>query len=195
MLGRRRCWSLKSDHSLVATFPLGTGNADGQIGTTAEGICVTSDGRICVADTPNHRINVYDSAGVFLASFGSFGSGSGQFKSPKQVAASGNVVWVADSGNNRLVTVQEDPGGITPVMTTRSNSTTIPSNGNATVDATCNAGEVVIGGGCTTTGNVNVVIQETWPATSTSWRCFARSSQAASNTLTAYARCMVSPIV
>jgi hypothetical protein len=95
-------------HVLEATLVIGNGTADGQISTTAEGIAVDSTGRIWIADTGSHRIQVYTSAGLFLGKVGSFGSGSREFKSPKQLAAgAGDLVYVADSGNNRLVTLQD----------------------------------------------------------------------------------------
>lgn len=188
---------LKSDNSLVATFTLGNGTADGQISTTAEGIAVDSTGRIWIADTGNHRIQVFDSAGVFLGKLGSFGSGDSQFKSPKQLAfnAAGTIAYVADSGNNRLVTVQEDVGGITPVITTRTNSATVANSSTGTVDVTCSAGEVVLSGGHQhSIVDVNMNNHESYPLSGTSWRCASRNTSGGSATLTCYARCMVSPI-
>jgi hypothetical protein len=38
----------------------------------------------------------------YVTSFGSFGSGSGQFSEPAGVAASGGLVYVADQLNNRI---------------------------------------------------------------------------------------------
>ena len=64
---------------------------------------VDLSGNVIVADTDNHRIQVFNSNGVFLRKWGSQGSGDGQFIWPGGVAvdASGNVI-VADSGNNRI---------------------------------------------------------------------------------------------
>ena len=42
--------------------------------------------RIVVADTGNNQIEFFDPSGTPLGSFGSFGSGNGQFNSPRQVA-------------------------------------------------------------------------------------------------------------
>jgi DNA-binding beta-propeller fold protein YncE len=56
-----------------------------------------------VADSFNDRIQVFDSNGNFLTSFGSLGN-PGQFVTPEGVAVdslSGNV-YVADSGNGRI---------------------------------------------------------------------------------------------
>lgn len=101
---------LKSTHAFVSTFDLGVGTGEGQISDSAEGIAVDVSGRLWIADTGNHRINVYDSTGAFLATIGTFGGGSRQFKSPKQIAfnAAGTIAYVADSDNDRVVTVQEE---------------------------------------------------------------------------------------
>jgi DNA-binding beta-propeller fold protein YncE len=81
---------------------------DGQVKDPA-GIAVDGSGNVYVADTGNHRIQQWNSSGVFVGKWGSNGSGDAQFKSPKGIAIdqSGDV-WVADSGNNRI---QEFTGG------------------------------------------------------------------------------------
>lgn len=91
---------------LVATITIGTGAAEGKISTTAEGIAVGTDGNIWVADTGNHRINVYDSTGVFITAGGLVGIAVGNLKSPKQIAlVSNTVAYVADWNNNRTTQV------------------------------------------------------------------------------------------
>jgi hypothetical protein len=59
--------------------------------------------RILVADSGNNRIQAFDAQGNFIAAYGSFGSGPGQFNNPQGLAVdeAGNVL-LADSGNNRL---------------------------------------------------------------------------------------------
>ena len=66
-------------------------------------------GRILVADSGNNRIQAFDSLGHFVAEFGSFGSGPGQFNNPQGLAvhSSGRVI-VADSGNHRLQVLSFD---------------------------------------------------------------------------------------
>ncbi len=61
------------------------------------------DGYIYVADSFNHRIQVFDYHGNFIAAFGSYGTLLGQFRYPVGVAVddSGNV-YVSDTGNNRI---------------------------------------------------------------------------------------------
>ena len=60
-------------------------------------------GRIYIADQHNHRIQILNPDLTFFSSFGSCGSGDGQFQCPLDVAydSTGNV-YVADAGNNRV---------------------------------------------------------------------------------------------
>lgn len=59
--------------------------------------------RILVADQGNHRLQAFDSTGSFVAQFGEFGSGPGQFSQPRGLAVdSQGRILVADSGNHRL---------------------------------------------------------------------------------------------
>ncbi|MFB6286449.1 MAG: SMP-30/gluconolactonase/LRE family protein, partial [Candidatus Bipolaricaulia bacterium] len=80
-----------------------------------EGVTVASDGRIYVADTNNHRVQVFNSDGEFLDQWGSFcdlasgegcndADGQGQFNAPEGIAfaPATDTVYVADSGNNRI---------------------------------------------------------------------------------------------
>ena len=67
------------------------------------GIAVGSGGNIYVADTGNNRVQVFDPSGVFQSTFGSFGSGNGQFSDPYGIAVgSGGNIYVADTGNSRV---------------------------------------------------------------------------------------------
>jgi tripartite motif-containing protein 71 len=58
---------------------------------------------IVVADSYNHRVQIFDAEGNFLHKFGSDGSGDGQFSFPKGVAISkaGNII-VTDYNNHRV---------------------------------------------------------------------------------------------
>jgi tripartite motif-containing protein 71 len=60
-------------------------------------------GNLYVADTQNHRIQEFSPTGKLLRSFGSLGSGDGQFWQPRGIAIDpfGNV-WVADHENHRV---------------------------------------------------------------------------------------------
>jgi DNA-binding beta-propeller fold protein YncE len=56
-----------------------------------------------VADSGNNRIQKFTSDGIFIAKWGSVGSGDGQFYDPSGIAVDGyGNVYVADSGNNRI---------------------------------------------------------------------------------------------
>ena len=59
--------------------------------------------RLVVADTGRDRILFYSLTGTRLAEFGSYGTGNGQFASPRDVAVddAGNI-YVADAENNRI---------------------------------------------------------------------------------------------
>ena len=59
--------------------------------------------RLVIADTGRDRVLVYSLTGARLAAFGSYGTGNGQFASPRDVAVDdvGNI-YVADAENNRI---------------------------------------------------------------------------------------------
>jgi DNA-binding beta-propeller fold protein YncE len=98
---------------LEQVFAVGAGNLPGQI-SGAHGIAIDAVGRIWVSDTGNHRINVYDAAGVFIAEFGEHGSGNGQFLRPHQIAFNpiGTVAYIADEGNGRVVSLRVVPSDL-----------------------------------------------------------------------------------
>jgi hypothetical protein len=61
-----------------------------------ESLSVTAD-RVYVADTGNHRIQVFDLDGRFLAAWGAFGNRPGQFHAPRAVeVTAGGMVVVTD---------------------------------------------------------------------------------------------------
>lgn len=66
--------------------------------------------RLVVADTAGDQILIYSSAGEQLDAWGSFGTGPGQFASPRDIAVDGlGNVYVADAENNRVQVL--DPSG------------------------------------------------------------------------------------
>ena len=69
-----------------------------------EGLAVNADGRLYVADRGNDRVQVLQPNGAPLKTWGSRGSGPGQFREPHDVAldpARGRV-YVTDGGNARV---------------------------------------------------------------------------------------------
>jgi hypothetical protein len=82
------------------------GSGPGQFGFPQD-VAVDGSGHVFVAEgdivAHNNRIQKFDNTGKFLTTWGSLGSGTGQFAFPLGVAldGSGNV-FVADSDNNRI---------------------------------------------------------------------------------------------
>ena len=68
-----------------------------------EGIAIDSSDRLFIADSCNHRIQVFDSGGVFLRSHGQAGSGPGDLSYPYDIAvdAEGRQ-FVCEFGNSRI---------------------------------------------------------------------------------------------
>ncbi|MCD4814387.1 hypothetical protein K8S19_11930 [bacterium] len=88
----------------VASFgEIGSGNAQFvdpfHIEITKNNSGVT---RVYVSDLSRQDIQMFDSAGNFILKIGEVGSGDGQFNTPRGMAAQGNVLYVADTGNNRI---------------------------------------------------------------------------------------------
>ena len=79
-----------------------TGTGNGQFKNPWD-VAVGPSGNVYVADTQNHRIQVFDSSGTYLSQWGEFGTGDGQFNSAARVAvAATGTVYVADHANNRV---------------------------------------------------------------------------------------------
>jgi len=79
-----------------------SGSSDGEF-TRPTDIAFDKDGNIYVADSSNHRIQVFDSDHNFLTKVGSFGTNDGQFKFPHDLEIhSFGIIYVADSSNHRI---------------------------------------------------------------------------------------------
>jgi hypothetical protein len=59
-------------------------------------IAFAPDGSFYVTDTGNYRVEKFDAHRHFVTTWGSFGTGDGQFGSPKGVATDGKTVYVSD---------------------------------------------------------------------------------------------------
>jgi DNA-binding beta-propeller fold protein YncE len=77
------------------------GSAEGAL-SSARNMAIGPDGLIYVADSGNHRIQVFDSDGTFIRQWGSTGTGSGQFNEPWGLAVDEENVFVADTWNHRI---------------------------------------------------------------------------------------------
>ena len=71
--------------------------------TTPEDVTVDEEGTIYVVDAELDRLFKFSVAGKEQQSFGGPGSGEKQFSSPHRVATFNKTLYVADTGNNRIV--------------------------------------------------------------------------------------------
>lgn len=70
------------------------------------GVAVDSRGQVYVADTLNHRVQIYNSDGELEDTIGEFGDGENQFFEPRGLALdSQNNLYVADTWNARIVKI------------------------------------------------------------------------------------------
>jgi DNA-binding beta-propeller fold protein YncE len=105
-------WQALPGAPAVDAFTGGFGRDPGRF-DGPRGLGLGPDGSIAVADTLNHRIELFEADGTFRAEIGELGvggAGEGQFNEPGGVALGPDGhVWVADTLNHRLVEL--DPGG------------------------------------------------------------------------------------
>ena len=89
------------DRKLHAIFGKG-GNSPGEF-NRAEGLGIDSADRIYVADSCNHRIQVFSPDGKWLRSYGHAGSGNGELSYPYDVRVDANgYQFVCEFGNSRI---------------------------------------------------------------------------------------------
>ncbi|MDZ7361799.1 MAG: T9SS type A sorting domain-containing protein [candidate division KSB1 bacterium] len=97
------------------------GSGNGQF-RHPQGIDRDAYGKIYVADTGNHRIIRYKRIApgyYFGLTYGTYGSGTGQFRNPKAIVVgrtsgmNDNNIYVADTGNQRIVRLNDGASGIT----------------------------------------------------------------------------------
>ena len=67
------------------------------------GVAITPKGEVVVSEWIGHCVSVFSTGGEKLRSFGTYGSGQGQFQHPTGVAVDGEGnILVADQGNHRI---------------------------------------------------------------------------------------------
>ncbi|GFY68493.1 RING finger protein nhl-1 [Trichonephila inaurata madagascariensis] len=88
----------------------GTRGTDIGCFTWPRGVCVGNDNNIVVADSNNHRVQVFTSSGKFIQQFGSYGSADGEFDCLAGITVNriGQYI-VSDRYNHRLQVF--DPNG------------------------------------------------------------------------------------
>ncbi len=78
------------------------GSGDGQF-NFPRAIAIGPDGNVYVADSDNHRVQVFGPTGTFVRKWGGYGAGPGQFDVPQGIAVDGaGNVYVGDRNNNRV---------------------------------------------------------------------------------------------
>jgi sugar lactone lactonase YvrE len=91
-----------SPYKVVGTFGK-TGTGNGQLSSNTHGLVVDKSGNVYVADTDNHRVQVFSAGGAFLRKWGSIGEGNGQFDVAEDIdIAPDGTVAVADQQNSRI---------------------------------------------------------------------------------------------
>ncbi|KAF7273917.1 hypothetical protein GWI33_013397 [Rhynchophorus ferrugineus] len=94
----------------IAAAAAGSRGSEAGCFTWPRGVAVGPDNSIVVADSSNHRVQVFDSRGRFLKEFGQYGSGEGEFDCLAGVAVNriGQYI-IADRYNHRIQVF--DPSG------------------------------------------------------------------------------------
>ncbi|KAJ0176828.1 hypothetical protein K1T71_008007 [Dendrolimus kikuchii] len=84
-------------------FSVGSRGSEPGCFTWPRGIAVGPDNTMVVADSSNHRVQVFDSNGIFVKEFGQYGSGQGEFDCLAGVAVNriGQYI-IADRYNHRI---------------------------------------------------------------------------------------------
>ena len=76
-----------------------------------KGVAVDHDGNVWVVDALSDNIQIFDESGRLLLVVGGRGRGKGEFWSPSGIAFDGDLVYVADTFNNRIQILRYIGGG------------------------------------------------------------------------------------
>lgn len=81
-------------------------------------IAIGPDGLLYVTDTGNKRVQVFDTSGTFVRTFGGAGTEPGRFNEPVGLAFAGDELLVADAWNGRIQRLTRDgtPLGEIPIQ-------------------------------------------------------------------------------
>jgi DNA-binding beta-propeller fold protein YncE len=118
------------DMELLAWYgsPESAGEAPGAF-NYPYGVIALGDGSTLVAEFGNCRLQRIDLAtGQSLGILGRRGRGAGELATPWAMAMTGDVVYVLDSGNNRIFTIAR-PTGTRPLLTARSTDIGVSAGG------------------------------------------------------------------
>ena len=102
--------SAVSDYTYAKTIGIGVGTSNKQFNSPT-GIAVDSSGKIYVADTFNHRVQIFNPDYTHAKTIGTgvFGSSNEQFSGPTGIAVdSSGKIYVADTGNHRVQIFNSD---------------------------------------------------------------------------------------
>ncbi len=118
--GNSRIDELSSSGSFIRAFGWGVSNGEASLqsclsscragiagagaGQLSEplGVAIDSSGNVWVAEEGNDRIQEFSETGASITTFGSVGTGAGQFEVPMNIAFVGGDVYVTDQNNNRV---------------------------------------------------------------------------------------------
>jgi len=96
-----------SKDDLIRTFGR-PGTDEGEF-NRAEGICVDAQDRIYVADSCNHRVQIFSPDGKFIRQYGHAGSGLGQLSYPYDIKVDARgYQFVCEFGNSRIQVFDAD---------------------------------------------------------------------------------------
>jgi YD repeat-containing protein len=94
-----------SSNNRIEEFSVSTGEFIRAFSTPGgpHGVALDSSGDVWVVETGTDHIEKYSPTGTLIASYGSGGSGNGQFTTPLGIAIdASNHIYVTDSGNDRV---------------------------------------------------------------------------------------------